>query len=244
VVVAGIFVHGDEQLIPLEEKLEALVQKHIPKENQRDFVFHATEIWSGTGKIFKDKERWPLHKRLSILRDLARLPRKLDIPVVYAAIERATMDFSEFENKPSTPHEKNVGAHSLAFAACTIHIEEMMRSIWSGEVAQIVAEDNNQVRRHLKGVNELFRNPDGKLYPNNFLPLRNIRGPVHFANKDESRPLQLADLCAFVIRGHLAKHPKNGPLYDLIRQMMLVFPKGEEYRGPKITVAAPYVNES
>jgi Protein of unknown function (DUF3800) len=44
VVVAGVFVHGDEQLIPLENELEQLIQKHIPKEHQRDFVFHATNL--------------------------------------------------------------------------------------------------------------------------------------------------------------------------------------------------------
>jgi hypothetical protein len=36
VVVAGVFVHGDDQPVPLENELERLVQKHIPKENQRD----------------------------------------------------------------------------------------------------------------------------------------------------------------------------------------------------------------
>lgn len=244
VVVAGIFVHADEQLVPLEEKLEELVRKHIPKEYQQDFFFHASDIWSGVGKIFKDRERWPLPKRLSILRDLARVPRKLDIPIVYAAIERSTMTFAEFEIKPSTPHERNVATHALAFAASTVNVEGFMRNVWPDEVAQLVAEDNNEVRRHIKGVHEIFRNPykvGEEIIPHNFLPLRKIRGPVHFANKTESRPLQMADLCAFVIRGHLAKHPHNGPLYNLIKPMMLVLPKGEEYRGPKVTVAAPYL---
>ena len=42
VVVAGVIVHGDEQLIPLEKKLDRLIRKHIPEEQQPGFVFHAT----------------------------------------------------------------------------------------------------------------------------------------------------------------------------------------------------------
>ena len=38
-VVAGVMVHGDTQVIPLEEHLNALIQKHIPEENRDGFVF-------------------------------------------------------------------------------------------------------------------------------------------------------------------------------------------------------------
>ncbi len=32
-VVAGVVVHGDDELIPLEEHLEGLARKHIPPED-------------------------------------------------------------------------------------------------------------------------------------------------------------------------------------------------------------------
>jgi hypothetical protein len=54
VVVAGIVVRADEKLVPLEQELQYLIERHIPTEHRRGFVFHATEIWSGTGKIFKE----------------------------------------------------------------------------------------------------------------------------------------------------------------------------------------------
>jgi hypothetical protein len=59
-VVAAVFVHGDEQLVPLENELERLKRKHILEEYRRDFVFHAKDIWSGKGKLFKDRNEWPL----------------------------------------------------------------------------------------------------------------------------------------------------------------------------------------
>jgi uncharacterized protein DUF3800 len=247
VVVAGIFVHGDEQLVPLENEIERLVQKHIPKEDQPDFVFHATDIWSGTGKIFKDKEKWPLPRRLAILHDLARVPRKLGVPIVYEATERGKLDFLDEEQRAQrkvTPFEHHVGAHAITFAACTLRIEQLMRVKWPREIAQIVAEDNDQVRALVKGAHETFRDPSkagGKLVANDVPPLKKIRGSVHFASKGESSPLQLADLCAFLIRGHLARHPHNGPLYDRIKLMMLLQPADAAYRGPKITASPPYV---
>jgi hypothetical protein len=172
---------------------------------------------------------------------LARVPRKLGIPIVYEAIERAKLALEE-ASRPPTPSELSIGAHAIAFSACTLRIEQLMRAKWPTEVAQMVAEDNDQVRTLVKGAHENFRDPSRTegIIPNDILPLRKIRGSVHFADKAESKPLQLADLCAFVIRGHLARHPHNGPLYERIKLMMLTVPNEEVYRGPKITVSPPY----
>jgi len=244
VVVAGVFVHGDEKLIPLEMEIERLIRKHIAPEDQGGFCFHSTDIWSGTGKVFKNRERYPLYKRLQILRDLARIPKKLDIPIVHEKLERAIFSKDTLEkNASATTHEINVGAHAIAFTACTLRIEQLMRIKWKHEVAQMVAEDNEQVRQTVKSVHSILRNPsseEGKLIPNNILPLVKIRGSVHFATKSESAPLQLADLCAFIIRGHLNKHKDNGPLYERIKPMLLLLPPDEVYVGPQITAAPPY----
>jgi len=109
-----------------------------------------------------------------------------------------------------------------------------MRLKWPNEVAQMVAEDNDQVRALVKGTHENFRDPskvDGQIVPNTILPLRKIRGSVHFANKAESKPLQLADLCAFVIRGHLARHPRGEQLFDRVRLMILNMPEEDIIEG-------------
>jgi hypothetical protein len=157
-VVAGVIVHGDEQLVPLEREIHKLVLKHIPAEQQDGFVFHATDIWSGTGKIFGDRDRWTFDRRMIVLRDLARI------------------------------------------------------------------------------------------IPNNRLPLKHIRTSIHFADKTESAPLQLADLCAFLIRGRLARRPQherlNSRLYGRLKSMMVMFASGDEnYYGPIITARPPYVAE-
>jgi hypothetical protein len=245
-VVAGVMVHGDEQLIPLENELERLKRKHIPPELHDDFVFHAKEIWSGTGKIFSDRDRWTLDRRLLILRDLARVPRRLDIPIVHEAYKRSDLqDDVKPGDKHPTEHEISIAAHACAFAACTLRIEDYMRACFPSEVAQLVAEDNDQSRKMIKDVHAAFRFPEkvSGIIPNNQLPLKHIRGSVHFADKDESAPLQLADLCAFIIRGRLAnKHHHNARLYNRLKAMMFMYADGDEnYYGPTITTWPPYV---
>lgn len=242
-VVAGVFVHGDLELVPLERELDRLVRKHIPEEHQVGFVFHAKDIWSGTGKIFGDREKWPLNKRLRILRDLTRIPRKLDLPIVHMAMRRSEI---KFDTEPKSAHDFIVSSHALVFSACTLEIETYMRMLYPSEVAQLVAEDNADARAAMKGVHALFIDPrraDPKepIVPNNILPLRHIRGSVHFADKNESGPLQLADLCAFLIRGHLSGHPHNAPFYNRLRSMMLKWPAGERHMSPPFTVSPPYV---
>lgn len=167
---------------------------------------------------------------------------------MYEAVERAQFDLSEVaerEGRDPTPSEHSIAAHAVAFCACTLRIEQLMRLKWRNEVAQLVAEDNDQVRALVKGAHENFRDPskaDGKIIPNTVLPFRKIRGSVHFTSKAESPPLQLADVCAFIIRGHLARHPHNKAFYDRLKPMMLILPLDETPPAMKFLASPPYVS--
>ena len=69
-VVAGIGVHADVQLKPLEVYLASLVEKHIHPEDRAGFVFHAKEIFHG-GKILT-REKYAREDRWKILDDRRR----------------------------------------------------------------------------------------------------------------------------------------------------------------------------
>lgn len=227
-VVAGVIVEGDRQLIKLEEHIAALIAKHIPDENQEGFVFHTTEIWSGSG-FFKDRERWPLSKRVGILHDLVRIPRRLEIPIIYYVTDKDQVRFDGDGADKMTVNDKTIAYHGMAFTGCTLRIEQHMREVWPNEIAQLVAEDNEQARTTIKRAHEIIRHPRW-LKQNNFegldtLPLKRIRGAVHFANKSESGPLQLADVCAFFIRAHLSGKEDATWFYRPLRRWMLLLPK-------------------
>ncbi len=228
VVVAGVIVEGDRQVIQLEDHLAALAEKHIPENQREGFVFHTMEIWSGTG-IFKDRDRWPLSKRINILYDLVRIPRRLEIPIIYYVTEKEGVQFEGDGVDKMTLNDKTIAYHGMAFTGCTLRIEQQMREVWPDEIAQLVAEDNEQARKTIKRAHEIIRHPRW-LSQNNFegldtLPLKRIRGAVHFASKSESGPLQLADVCAFFIRAHLSGKQDAYWFYRPLRKWMLLLPK-------------------
>jgi uncharacterized protein DUF3800 len=235
VVVAGAIVHGDEQLIPLETKLEDLVRKHIPEKDRDGFVFHAAHIWSGA-KYFKDREVWPWERRAAILDDLVAIPGELEIPIVYSWLEkekvRATVE-SHLNSKSgmARPHDCEIGYHAITFANCIIRIEQMMRSIWALEVAQVIAEDNSDARQAIKGTVQLLKDPAriaAAGIESQLLPLERIRNSVQFAEKPESKPLQLADVCACLIRRRYSNHDaRSARFYNKLKPWMLTHPRSD-----------------
>ncbi len=244
VVVAAVFVHGDKQLVPLENELNALVRKYILADRRQGFRFHATDVFSGTGKIFADRNEWPRDRRYALLRELARIPVRLDLPIVYRSVNREDV-LSDSDNL--NRHEKILLPHAVAFITCTLEIELFMRSVFPAEIVQLVAEDNNEIRSRLKKTHAALRDPNGfqktaeGRYLHGLLPFSHMRSAIHFANKDESSPLQIADVCAFLIRGHLTNHPENPQFYKHIRRMLAIIPKDEilpVFRG--VSASPPY----
>lgn len=235
VVVAGVLVHADDEVIPLESELEALVRKHIPETDQEGFVFHAADIWGG-GKYFKNRDEWPWEKRAAILDDLVLIPEKLQIPVIYSYLakeaQRPEIEPEMIAKGNARPFDYEIAYHSIAFANCFLRVEQMMRKIWPDEIAQVVAEDNADARKTIKGVVQILRTPSRLqklgLDRADVLPLERIRGSVQFAEKTESRPLQLADACAFLIRRRHYKHnERSARFYDKLKEWMLYLPKDD-----------------
>lgn len=230
-VVGGVFVHGDEQLIPLEDHLERLVRKHIPEKDWEGFYFHAKDIWNNK-KYFSDKEKWPWEKRAAILDDLADIPKALQIPILFSSAHKERL-LQPHMSLGISEHEKSVTAHAMVFSSCLISAEEHMGAIWPDEVAQIVSEDNRDARANIKEVHSLLRNPAAliraEIAQPGALPLRRVRGPVLFAEKSEFRALQLADFCTFMIRRRLVRHDfRSARFYDKLRHWMVVLPMGDE----------------
>jgi hypothetical protein len=225
VVFSGVMIHGNDQLVPLENALDDLVKKHIPDDDQDGFIFHATNIFSGT-KYFKDEIKWPFERRMAILNDLAELPAKFELPVAVGFVQKAGFP-SQSLQRDLTQKEMNVGTQAVAFAMCTMQIERAMREAFPDEIALMVAEDNHEAKNaikeaHLKFRSKEFLQADG--IPIDCFPLTRIRDTVHFAKKPESKPLQLADTCAFIVKGHLTRNKFNPRLYEILSPWLLGVP--------------------
>jgi hypothetical protein len=125
----------------------------------------------------------------------------------------------------------------IAFVNATQLIENFFRKSHPDESTLIIAEDRPQVRKVLKRVQHIFQGrdkvpvPDAVLAKFKEVPFKHIRDTLHFAAKADSRLLQVADICAFVIRGAAASyskdHPdrplKNAALFALLAPALLDF---------------------
>jgi Protein of unknown function (DUF3800) len=228
-VVSGAIIDGDRQLVAIENHLDILVQKHIPEEDRPGFIFHATEIWSGGG-YFKDRNKWPRDRRLLILQDLSKIPKHFDVPIAWGHVDKSKFPDPKFACLFSTA-EIDVATHVMAFTECSLVTEMFMRECTTNEITVMIAEDRDVVRRAVKEAHAMYRNPaEIKKYgldKNRLLPFRHIRDTVHWAKKEESRHLQLADACTFFIKGHLNKNVLGEQFYSELRPMLLVFPSAE-----------------
>jgi hypothetical protein len=214
VVAAAVIIHGDDQVIPIEEHLEKLIEKHIPEKQRFDFAFHATDLYHGGGKksIFSDKKIWTQEKRWAIIDDLVSVPSLFNIPICYGMVKK-----SEFEESILIKNPRRVlTSHAMAIVLCELNIERWMTKNTNNEITHIVAEDNNEVREAARISHVLLRHKALKSmievskYP---LPLRRIRDGLQFTSKRESMLLQVADVCAWSIRRLLNGAPDCDRFY-------------------------------
>lgn len=229
VVVAGVLLNGDDQLALVEDHLESLVRKFIPESDWEGFYFHATDIWSGRN-YFKNHDLWPRHRRLAILRELSWIPDSFKLRIVFGYRSKRELVENLESFKERDANQQSVLAHTYAFLDFTIMLERTMRDTFPSEVTFLTVEDRQEVRKILKGVHKEMKAPSSAeiyLAAADVLPLKRIRDTPHFAGKAECRLLQLADVCAFIIRGHLRRSPDNPPFYDALWPALAVLPKRE-----------------
>jgi hypothetical protein len=227
-VVAGIALNADNQFKAVETHLDELVRKHIPEDQRPGFVFHAMEVFHGTKRF--DRGIWPFEKRLEILDDLAAIPKKFDLPICFGGTDRISMP--QLLKGPATPPLIEQIAHAHAFFKFVMQMEVVMRATIQNEVAMLIAEDREQVRKMLKIAHSILRGRPSRQFKDilseiavppfdSLLPLERIVETVHFAQKGESSLLQVADICAFAIKRHIVKASHSDRLYGPLREQMV-----------------------
>ncbi len=228
-VVGGVVIDGDAQLGPVEDHLEGLVKKHIPEEDREGFYFHASDIWNCNGYFKGKDELWPREKRNQILIDLVDTIPTFKLPVVLGFLRR-TKFMAEPGAAELSREQLRVVIHLRAFTDMVRNLELNFRMRWPKENTLLIAEDLPEVRALLRQTQIIMRSPT-KLaewgIPLDVLPLKNIRDTVHFAAKEDSRPLQLADACAFFLRGYLGGTQAHRPYHDVIVRQVLSYPAAE-----------------
>jgi len=204
-VVAAVIVDADKQLVALERHLDKIVARHIPQEHQAGFVFHASQLFNGGGKIFtRNNPAWPLEKRLAIADELAAIPAKFRLPLTMTFVSRAEFPSEEEYRAIHTDAEKTLAAHVTAFIACAVQVEQWMRRNTNGEICMMIVEDNDNARRFIRQFQNHYQQQDVAqtldAEARRFFPFRRIKHDPLFEPKKRSSILQPADFWAYVAK--------------------------------------------
>jgi hypothetical protein len=232
--VAGIIVDADNKLNAIENYLERLVNRHIPEEHRSGFVFHATELFNGGGKIFKREKadligphEWPLERRLRIADELAAIPQKFDLPIALGWIDRANFPKAFDIPKEMPESYRTIAAHVCAFLNCEMIAEQWMRKYATNEICMLIVEDNDQARKNIREVHTYHQ--EKKLAQTldenelKYFPLRKIKEDPLFQPKKPSNPLIVADFCAYVWKKYLMKDQRYDRFFEPFKNKLVSF---------------------
>ena len=216
IVVAGIILNADKQWKTLTQHLSDMADEFAPPPLRSNFVFHATELFSG-GKAFP-RDSYNKEWRWHVLDELISIPKKFNLPVVWAVTSRA-------EVEARGPLELPMGikiapvlfGQLIAFANTAAAAEHwMQRAADENEIAQMVMENDDHSRLMLRAFQRLLSDPK---YYADFDPehaglkLSRIIYPMHFEDKTNSSALQVADACAFALKRRCMNKPESERFY-------------------------------
>ena len=215
--------HADSQWRNLNRALDDIIGEFVPAGEKDGIVLHAKDIFHGTKRFHRD--RWPLAKRVELLRCISKLPDMMSLPVVLGAIDK-----SQYSWGPQTDNvaQFEANSYSLAFGLCATHVEYFMRSHLSDEVAALVVEDVPNMRRYaqlgykiLTDATLPWQQADDVF---NYMPFERIIEQPLFAEKKDSSILQIADTIAFVAGRLLNGGDNVREFFDLFEAQIVLLP--------------------
>jgi hypothetical protein len=219
-VVAALIVNPDIHWFPVVRRVREIWDQHIPSEYRhdnkhrlhKDFTFHAKQVSDGT-----KHPRWAEVSRGTLLRAMMAIPSEFEIPIAFAAVKRGALDWSGWpqeRKKSMTPAKSD---HMSAFMGCIGAANEFVRTEYENELAQIIADDNGEMREILRvTLNTLQGQPfpveteahrEGREPEKRTVILRadRIIDEVSFLAPRNAPFLQIVDACAFGLRRYLAR---------------------------------------
>jgi hypothetical protein len=210
-VVAGVIVKGDKHWKTVAGRVAALVKKYIREEHRDGFCFSAKELIGGSGKVFGNRDKYPLNLRLEALKELLAIPSQFGLTLVFGVSTKNPGDDLTTKDGRRDAASKN---QAKAFGTCILAAEKyMQRYAGRNELATLVAEDNPPAQDMVEWMHEILQGRTSTraeqgifkllcgLTPN-VLPIKKIIDTVHFAKKREAPLLQIADVRALTMRFH------------------------------------------
>jgi hypothetical protein len=226
IAVAGVIVHGDRQWPKIEQRVVDLIEKYIPPADRLGFVFHATDIFHGAKDFGRRKPEWETReRRFSVLYDLAKIIADLELPVVLGSHKKDEYGRGILSDADEGRLELKANIiHNNAVIDCLMWADKWLERFAPNELATVIHEDGSRAKKLIQACVEMLRSKE-KMISIGFneekieklgLPLKRVIDSVNFTKKSGARPLQLADLCAFLFGRFLQGKPIPGDVFDII----------------------------
>jgi len=225
-VVAGIIVNADLQWKAIERHLDALITKYVPPEHRHGFVFHAKDLFHGSGKVF-DRKKYPIERSREALKEILMIPIRFYLPLVYGIARKGAAP----KNSTRQKRRDEASTHQAkAFSLCVLEAESYMRErAGSKEIAALVAENNTDTRKMVDRIHQILRGSVHSKSAQNILsllsrlvpdclPITKIVDHVYFAKKNDAVLLQIADACALIIRYFCEGRSDAHEFFDALTQ--------------------------
>lgn len=235
VTVAGVMVHGDHEWPEIDKRIDALVEKYVPESDRVGFHFHATDIYHGSGYFDRRKPEWPEDRRLTVLSNLAQIIRDMHLPVVSGSYRKKKYA-ADAPQAHRAPADRLRHMHGICILDC---LRDANRWLWlfaPQELSTVVHEDLPNTKALFKICVRMVRSEklleqngiDAKARRAAGLPLKHIIDTVHFAEKADAKPLQLADLCAWVLNRSIRGKPVPKDVFAIVREGQFWVPTNEK----------------
>ncbi|MCH8977215.1 MAG: DUF3800 domain-containing protein [Proteobacteria bacterium] len=219
-VVAGFLLHVDNQYEMLRKYILDMADNLVAPNNERpdNFCFHAKDLWHGSRFFSRDK--WPLEKRLEILGYLADIPDKFDLPIIYTCIKRE--DFVPIDLVGKKRANADSKCHATCFLSCLSHADRWMEEFQPEEKIFAIVELHRDHKSGLEEIANTMSDPRVKdqIIDNedfHWKPLKYFVESPLFTPKSGNSPLQVADVCAFILSRALAGGNHTAELLEKIR---------------------------
>ncbi|MDR7038370.1 hypothetical protein J2X36_003134 [Methylobacterium sp. BE186] len=240
-IVAGVIVNADNKWREIESYFVELTKKYFPEFESTygvPFVFHAMDIWHGSGKFPRDK--WTRAQRMKLLLELSKVPSKFNLPVVAGYVRKDDIIAGMRARIPLATDEYIAKwTYAEAFIEAARRIEYWMKNNAPDEVAMLIAEDTDRVKELVGAIHASYTDRTIPINPRSFQS-NYIVDAVHFTKKNNSIILQIADHMAFILKRRLTSCSFIEPMFkEIIPQLSL---RGVNGNGLTIRLPQSHTN--
>jgi hypothetical protein len=122
-VVAGVLINGDRQWFPLKDHLKSLLEGAVPAGEATPKCLHAADIYHAWGEF--PRARWPETIRYELLDNIAKIPERFRVPVIWGVADRP----HHAKRYPTDrPRQQLIDCYSVATVTCFLQLEWYMRN--------------------------------------------------------------------------------------------------------------------